>query len=243
MKYKTVLIKLSGEALLGEISFNNNTNKIFNYDAIMDILKQVKNLVEHKVSVAIVIGGGNIFRGESLNKDFAFNRVNADNIGMLSTMINGIALQDLLTSLNVDSRVYSAIELSGVLEKYNVNNAINELKKSIVTIFVAGTSNPFFTTDTAAAIRAIEIQADLLIKATKVNGIFNKDPILHNDAILYNNLSFDDIIEKKLKIMDIASFDLCRQHNINIQVCNIFTKNILHDIIINEKQIGTLVHG
>ncbi|TXH59545.1 MAG: UMP kinase [Bacteroidia bacterium] len=244
IKYQRLLIKISGESLAGAEITDNNTPKensnIFNLEIITHITKQIVKLIQLGVEVAIVIGAGNIFRGINSN-DFKINRNNADSMGMLATIMNGIALKDFLANQNITSVVYSAIPIPSIVETYNRNHVLNDISQKKVIIFVAGTGHPFFTTDTGAALRAIEINADLLIKATKVDGVFNQDPIKYNDALKYDSLSFDEAITLNLKVMDMAAFDLCKNNNLNIQVCNIFKPSALTDIA-QGKQVGTLVY-
>ncbi|MFN8770024.1 MAG: UMP kinase [Neisseriaceae bacterium] len=234
LKYKRILIKLSGEALMGE------SNIMFDPQITSSILAQIKNVINLGVEVGIVIGGGNIFRGVRAN-ELGLQRANADYMGMLATVMNGIALKDFLHTLDVKSEIYSALHINNIVKAYNRDSMLSKLIDGHIIIFVGGTGNPFFTTDSGAALRAIEMDANILIKATKVDGVYDKDPIIYPDAKKYNNISFNDAITQHLKIMDISAFDLCRAHNMNIHVCNIFEDNALKSIVTGE-QVGTFVH-
>ena len=233
IKFNRVLLKLSGEALMGASS------SIFDKTIIDSIIIQIKQIIELKVKVGIVIGGGNIFRGVN-GSEMGLERANADYIGMLATIMNGIALKDFFTNAGVKSKVYSAVSINNIVSGINRDNILDDLNQNIVIIFVGGTGNPFFTTDSGAALRAIEMQADLLIKATKVDGVYNKDPMIHKNAVKYNTISFDEAITKSLRVMDMSAFDLCREHNINIDVCDISKANCLLSSVCAETQ-GTLI--
>lgn len=246
--YKRVLLKLSGEALVGDMHKSNNLSntaiakpQLFDDKVLMPILQQIKTLVNIGVKIGIVIGGGNIFRGLDKSSEFGLQRANADYMGMLATIMNGIALKDFLSKLNVKSQLYSAISIGAVINGYNRDKMLTDLDSGNVAIFVGGTGNPFFTTDSAAAIRAIEMNADLLIKATKVDGVYDSDPIQNSNAKKYSMLSFNEAISKKLKIMDVSAFALCNEYKMKIQVCNIFESNVLQNIICG-KNIGTCIY-
>lgn len=234
LKYKRILIKLSGEALMG------NSNDMFDPQTTSSVLAQIKTLIGLGVEIGIVIGGGNIFRGVRA-KELGLQRANADYMGMLATVMNGIALKDFLVNLNINSKIYSAIGIEHVVKAYNRDSVLSELTLGNVIIFVGGTGNPFFTTDSGAALRAIEMNADILIKVTKVDGVYDKDPVIHGNAKKYDSISFDEAISQDLKVMDISAFDLCREHNMNIQVCDIFKDCALEKIVKGEA-IGTFVH-
>lgn len=234
VKHKRILIKLSGEALMGE------SQTMFDPVTTSSILTQIKTVINLGVEVGIVIGGGNIFRGVRAN-ELGLQRANADYMGMLATMMNGIALKDFLANLNIKAKIYSALNVGNIVKGYNRDSVLSQLINGNVVIFVGGTGNPFFTTDSGAALRAIEMNASILIKATKVDGVYNKDPIIHKDAKKYDSISFADAIKQNLKVMDISAFDLCKEHNMNIQVCNIFKPDILKQIVMGQP-IGTLVH-
>ena len=248
LKYKRVLLKLSGEALVGDVhkSYNLiNTDiikpQLFDDKVVMPILEQIKQLVSLGVTVGVVIGGGNIFRGLDKASEFGLQRANADYMGMLATIMNGIALKDFLSKLDVKSQLYSAMALGSVVNGYNRDKMLADLDLGSVAIFAGGTGNPFFTTDSAAAIRAIEMNADLLIKATKVDGVYDSDPVTNSNAKKYFTLSFNEAISKKLKVMDMSAFALCNEYKMKIQVCNIFETNVLQDIVCG-KNIGTCIH-
>ena len=232
-KFKRILLKLSGEALMGDDSFGINPDTV---NKIVDEIKQVKLL---EIEIAVVIGGGNIFRGAALGTA-GMDRATADYMGMLATVMNALALQDAMKHAGLVSRVQSAINIDQVVEPYIRGKAIQYLEDKKIVIFAAGTGNPFFTTDTAAALRAMEISADIMIKATKVDGIYSSDPIKDKNAKLFSSISFDEVINKNLKVMDATAFTLCRDQQLPIAVCNIFKKNALNNVLIG-KQEGTLV--
>jgi len=232
-KFKRILLKLSGEALMGDDSFGINPDTV---NKIVDKIKQAKLL---EIEIAVVIGGGNIFRGAALGTA-GMDRATADYMGMLATVMNALALQDAMKHAGLVSRVQSAINIDQVVEPYIRGKAIQYLEDKKIVIFAAGTGNPFFTTDTAAALRAMEISADIMIKATKVDGIYSSDPIKDKNAKLFSSISFDEVINKNLKVMDATAFTLCRDQKLPIAVCNIFKKNALNNVLIG-KQEGTLV--
>lgn len=234
VKYKRILLKLSGEALMG------NSESMFDKPTIDAVISQIKKILDLGVKVGIVIGGGNIFRGVN-GGELGLDRANADSIGMLATIMNGIALKDFLANAGVKAKIYSALAINNLVKGYNRDSMLGRLNDGNVIIFVAGTGNPFFTTDSGAALRAIEMKADLLIKATKVDGVYDSDPKLNLTATKYHKVSFNDAIKQNLKIMDMSAFDLCREHKINIEVCNIFNENCLKDSVLGNSQ-GTLIH-
>ena len=211
LKYRRVLIKLSGEALMGDNAYGISP------DVIRRIAGEVNELIESGVEVAIVIGGGNIFRGAGLAAA-GIDRVTGDHMGMLATVINSLAMQDALERLGVVARVMSAISINEICEDYIRRKAVRHLEKGRVVIFAAGTGNPFFTTDSAASLRAIEINADLLIKATKVDGIYSADPVKDKSARRYSKLSYDEVLDQKLGIMDATAIVLCRENNMPLRV-------------------------
>ena len=233
-QYKRILIKISGESLMG------TTSNIFDIATLDIILNQIKTITKLGIKIGIVIGGGNIFRGINGDK-LGLQRANADYMGMLATVMNGIALKDFLESHGVKSKIYSALPIANIVKGYNRDSMLKRMDDGNVIIFVAGTGNPFFTTDSGAALRAIEMNADILIKATKVDGVFNKDPEKCSDAIKYDKLSFDEAISHNLKVMDMSAFDLCRANNMNLIVCNIFKPTSLERIV-SGKDEGTLVY-
>ena len=233
MKYNRILLKLSGEALLGKNSYGIDNDRLVVYaDEIKEIHKQ-------GVEIAIVIGGGNIFRGLSGSKD-GIDRVQADYMGMLATVINGLALQNALENLNIPTRLQSAINMESVAEPFIKRKATRHLEKGRVVIFASGTGNPYFTTDSAAVLRAIEINADVILKGTRVDGIFNEDPEKNKEAIKFDDISFEDTISKGLKIMDTTAFTLSKENKLPIIVFDMNTKGNLTKVIMGEK-IGTKV--
>jgi uridylate kinase len=233
MKYKRILLKLSGEALAGE----NKTG--INADVLVSISSEIKKIVEMGVQVGLVIGGGNIHRGVA-GATKGMDRTTSDHMGMLATVINSLAMQDALERHGVYARVMSAIDINKVAEPYIRRKAIRHLEKGRVVIFAAGTGNPYFTTDTAAALRANEIDAEIIMKATKVDGVYNKDPALHKDAVKYDQLSFMDVISQNLKVMDMTAVTLCMDNAIDIMVFNMFEKESIQRAVKGDK-IGTIV--
>ena len=231
--YKTILIKLSGEVLMGEDKFG------FNSKAVSNIVDEIISIHNLNIRLAIVIGGGNIFRGVNLANQ-GLDRATGDYMGMLATVMNAIALKDILNTKNISTRVLSAINISQVAEPYIRGKAISHLDKNRIVIFAAGTGNPFFTTDTAGALRAIEINSDIMIKATKVDGIYDKDPIIHSLAKRYTKISFDEAINKKLGVMDATAMTLCRDHKLNVGVVSILKKGELLSFI-NGNDVGSIV--
>lgn len=233
IKYKCILIKISGEALMGK------TNTIFDKAVLNHIADEISVIHKMGVKIGIVIGGGNIFRGTDGTK-IGLKKINSDNMGILATIMNGIAFRDVLENTGIKVKLYSALKVSHIVEESIQSKVMEHLNNNEIIIFSGGTGNPFVTTDTAAAIKAIGINADLLIKATKVNGVYDKDPNKYKNAKLFESLSFKDAINKNLKIMDISAFDLCQNYNMKICVGNIFNKNFLLDLIKNKK-VGTLI--
>lgn len=231
--YKRILLKLSGESLMGDEGFGISPKMIMHY------AEEIKELISTGVEVAIVIGGGNIFRGLQA-KDNGIQRIQGDYMGMLATCINGMALQGVLESIGVYTRLVSAIEMREIAEPYIRRRAVRHLEKGRVIIFSGGTGSPYFTTDSAAALRANEINADVLLKGTRVDGIYDKDPEKHADAKRYDNITFDEVINKNLKIMDMTAFTLCNENNMPVVVLDIHKKGNLMKLIEGEK-IGTLV--
>jgi len=231
--FKTILIKLSGEVLMGEDKFG------FNSKAVSNIVDEIISIHNLNIRLAIVIGGGNIFRGVNLANQ-GLDRATGDYMGMLATVMNAIALKDILNSKNINTRVLSAINISQVAEPYIRGKAISHLDKNRIVIFAAGTGNPFFTTDTAGALRAIEINSDIMIKATKVDGIYDKDPVIHSLAKRYTKISFDEAINKKLGVMDATAMTLCRDHKLNVGVVSILKKGELLSFI-NGNDVGSTV--
>ncbi len=232
-KINRILLKLSGEALLGQKPFGVDP------DVLIYLAEEIKSIVDAGVQTGIVIGGGNIFRGEGLAQS-GIDRVTGDQMGMLATIINALALQDALERQGLVARVMSALKVNEVCEDYIRRRAIRHLEKGRVTIFAAGTGNPYFTTDSAASLRAVEIEADLLIKATRVNGVFSQDPLQNDDALHFESISYDEFISKKLGVMDTTSIVMCRDNNLPVRVYDMNIPNALFDIVKGEN-IGTLI--
>lgn len=233
-KYKRILLKLSGEAFLGKFSHGIDTAICAN------LAKQIKEIKKIGTEIALVVGGGNIFRGVPKSKEFKMERTVADYMGMIATVINGLALQNALKNENIDSRVMTAISMQKVAEPYIRRRAIRHLEKKRVVIFVAGTGNPYFTTDTAAALRSVEIGVDALFKATKVDGVYSADPFKNKKAKLYNKLKYIDVINKELKIMDSTAITLCMENELPITVFN-FTKSGNLKKAVSGQKIGTII--
>ena len=233
MPYKRILLKLSGEALMGNRTHGVDPVRIKAY------CEEINELVKTGVEIAIVIGGGNIFRGLSAASN-GMDRVQADYMGMLATVINGLALQSTLEEIGIQTRLQTALKMESIAEPYIKRRAVRHLEKKRVVIFSAGTGNPFFTTDSAAVLRAIEINADVILKGTRVDGIYNLDPEKNKDAIKFEQLTFDDAISKKLKVMDSTAFTLSKENNLPIIV---FDMNIKDNLIkvVQGKKIGTKV--
>ena len=234
MSYKRVLLKLSGEALLGEKSYGVDPKRILAFS------EEIKEIIDSGVEIAIVIGGGNIFRGVS-GASNGIDRVQADYMGMLATVINGLALQSSLEDLKVQTRLQTAFKIEAVAEPYIKRKAVRHLEKKRVVIFSGGTGNPFFTTDSAAVLRAIEINADIILKGTRVDGIYDNDPEKNKDAVKFKQISYDEAIAKKLKVMDSTAFTLSKENEIPIIVFNMNKPGNLKKII-NGKEVGTIVN-
>jgi len=233
MKYKRVLLKLSGEALMGEKQFGIDNNRIMQY------AEEIKSISEMGIEVGIVIGGGNIFRGVQAERG-GMDRTQGDYMGMLATMINSMALQAALESLGLQTRLQSAIEMKEIAEPFIKRKAVRHLEKGRIVIFGAGTGNPFFTTDSAASLRAIEIDAEVILKGTRVDGIYTADPEKDPTATKYSNLTFDEAYSKGLNVMDMTAFTLCKENNVPIIVFDMNTPGNLARVISGET-IGTLV--
>ena len=233
LSHKRILVKFSGESVAGDDEHGIDPK-------ILDSMaSSVGSCTELGVQIGIVIGGGNLFRGEKLSKA-GMDRVAGDHMGMLATVMNGIALRDSLERAGIKTRVMSAIPMGGLVEHYDRRLAIQLLSDGYVVIFTAGTGNPFFTTDTAGCLRAIETQSELMLKATRVDGVFDADPEINKNAKFYPELSFDEAISKNLKVMDATALTLARDHHLPIRVFNVNTPNALKDIVCGEK-IGTLI--
>ena len=233
MKYKRILLKLSGEALLGKNSYGIDNDRLVVY------AEEIKQIHKQGVEIAIVIGGGNIFRGLTGSKD-GIDRVQADYMGMLATVINGLALQNALERMDIPTRLQSAIKMESIAEPFIKRKATRHLEKGRVVIFASGTGNPYFTTDSAAVLRAIEINAEVILKGTRVDGIYNEDPEKNKKAIKFENISFEETIKKGLKIMDTTAFTLSKENELPIIVFDMNTKGNLTKVIMGEK-IGTKV--
>jgi len=228
-----ILLKVSGEALLGAEDYGIDPV------ILKRVAGEIRDVMARGVQVAVVIGGGNIFRGKGLART-GMDRVTADHMGMLATVMNGLALQDALESLGIFARVMSAVRVQEVCEDYIRRRAVRHLEKGRCVIFAAGTGNPFFTTDTAASLRAIEIGADLLLKATKVNGIYDDDPVRNPRAQRYRTLSFDKVLDDRLGVMDATAIVMCRDNGLSLRVFNLMNEGDLMRII-NGEDVGTLV--
>ncbi|TDT43196.1 uridylate kinase [Halospina denitrificans] len=232
-RYNRVLLKLSGEALIGEHEFGIDP-KVLDRMAV-----EIDALVGIGVQVGIVIGGGNLFRGAALS-EAGMDRVTGDHMGMLATMMNGLAMRDALERSNIQSRVMSAIPMSGIVEHYDRREAMRDLKGGDVVVFCAGTGNPFFTTDSAACLRGIEIDADVVLKATKVDGVYSDDPVTNPDAFKYERLTYDEVLERRLGVMDLTAICLCRDHNLPVRVFNMNKPGVLKQIALGGDE-GTLI--
>ena len=235
MKYKRILLKLSGESLAGDNRFGISNNKILEY------CKEIESVVSLGVQVALVIGGGNIFRGNEVMTD-VIDKVQGDHMGMLATVINGLALQSALEKMSINTRLMSAVKIDEIAEPFIRRRAIRHLEKGRVVIFVAGTGRPYFTTDTAAVLRAIEIKANIIIKGTRVDGVFSDDPEKNQDAKKFNRISFDEVYNKKLSVMDMTAFTLCQENKLPIHIFNINKAGNLLKLA-NGLNIGTEVYN
>lgn len=232
---KRVLVKFSGEALAGENGYGIDT-QILNY-----IANEIKELVDNGVEVGVVVGGGNIIRGVSAAADGIIKRTSGDYMGMLATIINGVAIQEALEHLDVDVRLQTAIEMKEIGESFIIRKANRHLEKGRIVVFAGGTGNPYFTTDTAATLRASEIGADMIIKATKVDGIYDKDPAKFNDAIKLSEISYDHALTEHIKVMDDTSIALAKDNNLPIIVCDMFKKGNLLAIIKGDMSLCSVV--
>ncbi|MBP9609520.1 MAG: UMP kinase, partial [Laribacter sp.] len=232
--YKRILLKLSGEALMGDDPYG------INHAVIQEIVGQIKEVSEMGVEIGVVIGGGNIFRGVS-TAAAGMDRATADYMGMMATVMNALALKDAMTKAGMTARVQSALTMQQIAEPYIRGKAMQYLQEGKVVIFAAGTGNPFFTTDTAAALRGMEMNVDVMLKATKVDGVYTDDPKKNPDAERYTSLTFDEAIVKNLKVMDSTALALCRDQKLNIKVFSIFKQGALKRVVLGEDE-GTLVH-
>lgn len=232
-KYKRILLKLSGEALSGSEKFGIDPK-------ILDLMAlEIGQLVGIGVQVGLVVGGGNLFRGAAL-QEAGLDRVTGDHMGMLATVMNALAMRDALERSNIATQVMSSIPMSGVVDHYDRRKAIRALGNGDVVIFSAGTGNPFFTTDSAACLRGIEVEAELVLKATKVDGVYSADPIKVPDAVKYDNLSYDEVLDKKLEVMDLTAILLCRDHQMPVRVFEMEKKGALLNIVRGGED-GTLI--
>ncbi|MFV8818284.1 UMP kinase [Haliea sp. E17] len=232
-KYKRILLKLSGEALTGKESFGIDPR------VLDQMALEIGQLVGIGVQVGLVVGGGNLFRGSALQAA-GLDRVTGDHMGMLATVMNGLALRDALERSNIATQVMSSIPMSGVVDHYDRRKAIRALGNGDVVIFCAGTGNPFFTTDSAACLRGIEIDAELVLKATKVDGVYSADPMKFPDAVRYERLSYDEVLDKKLEVMDLTAICLCRDHNMPVRVFEMEKHGALLNIV-RGGDVGTLI--
>ena len=234
LHYKRILIKLSGEVLSGKKEFG------IDYSIVASLAKQIKDIHNEKTEIGIVIGAGNIFRGVS-SEDEGMDRVSGDYIGMMGTIMNSVALQNELEKIDCDTRVMSALSIRQLAEPYIRRRATRHLEKSRIVIFAGGTGNPYFTTDTAAALRAIEIKADIIIKGTKVDGVYDSDPNKNDKAIKYDSLSYKQVIEGELKVMDLTAITLCKENKLPISVININSRNNLKNFLFSPNTVGTII--
>lgn len=232
--YRRILLKLSGEALMGETDYGIDPA------VIRRMAEEVRDVRDLGVQIGVVIGGGNIFRGAGL-ADAGMDRVTADHMGMLATVMNALALQDALEHLGVFARVMSALRVNQVCEDYIRRRAIRHLEKGRVVLFAAGTGNPFFTTDTAASLRAIEVSAELILKATKVDGVYSADPVKDPSARRYDHLNYDEVLDRRLMVMDTTAIVLCRDHNLPLRVFDIKQEGALMRIVTGDQTVGTIV--
>ena len=234
LHYNRILIKLSGEVLSGKHQFG------IDYSIVSDLAKQIKDIHTEDVQIGIVIGGGNIFRGVSSENE-GMDRVSGDYIGMMATIMNSVALQNELEKIECDTRVMSALSIRQLAEPYIRRRATRHLEKGRIVIFAGGTGNPYFTTDTAAALRAIEIKADIIIKGTKVDGVYDSDPFKNDKAIKYDYLSYKEVIDKELQVMDLTAITLCKENKLPIAVLDINSGNNLKTFLSSSNQIGTII--
>lgn len=235
MKYKRVLLKLSGESLMGGDSYGINPSVLSSY------AQQIKDIVDSGVQVAIVIGGGNIFRGMN-GVGRGFDRVKGDQMGMLATIINSLALNSYLDTIGVRSSVLTSINMSPVGEHYTKNRAMELLRSGSVVIVAGGTGNPFFTTDTASALRGVELEVDVMLKGTRVDGVYTADPEKDKTAVKFGKITFEEVYNKNLKVMDLTAFTMCRENNLSVIVFDMDTPGNLFKVVTGEK-IGTLVYN
>ena len=233
LKYKRILLKCSGEALMGNLQFGIDPS-------VLDkIASDVSELIKMGVEVGLVLGGGNLFRGKALS-EAGLGRVTGDHMGMLATVMNALAMRDALERVELPTRIMSAISMTGMVDSYDQRKAMTHLRCGHVVIFAAGTGNPFFTTDSAACLRAIEVDADIVLKATKVDGIYSADPVKNPDAVRYDFLTYHEVLTKGLQVMDATAICLCQDQNMPLQVFDMAAPNALKKIVMGE-QVGTIV--
>ena len=232
--YRRVLLKISGEALMGEQNYGIDVN------VARSVAEELKAVYQLGVQVAVVVGGGNIFRGVSKSAG-NMDRSSADYIGMLATVMNAVVLQDALEKIEVDTRVMSAVDIPQLAEPFIRRRAVRHLEKGRVVIFAAGTGNPYFTTDSAAALRALEIKADIILKATKVDGVYSADPVMDTTAELFNEITYRQVLEKELKVMDASAISLCMDNNLPIIVFNMRQPGNIKRVVMGETGVGTKV--
>ncbi|HEU4795188.1 MAG TPA: UMP kinase [Pyrinomonadaceae bacterium] len=234
LTYRRVLLKISGEALMGEQNYG------IDVDVARSVAEELKAVYKMGVQVAVVVGGGNIFRGVSKSAG-NMDRSSADYIGMLATVMNAVVLQDALEKINVDTRVLSAVDIPQLAEPFIRRRAVRHLEKGRVVIFAAGTGNPYFTTDSAAALRALEIKADIILKATKVDGVYSADPVKDTTAELFNEITYRQVLERQLKVMDASAISLCMDNNLPIIVFNMRQSGNIKRVVMGETGVGTKV--
>ncbi|UCD47922.1 MAG: UMP kinase [Deltaproteobacteria bacterium] len=234
--YRRILLKLSGEALLGSQEYGIDDR------VLADLSEEIREVTALGVQVALVVGGGNLFRGIQTSREYRIARASADYMGMLATVINSLALQERLERDGVMTRVLSAIEMRAIAEPYIRRRALRHLEKGRVIIFAAGTGNPYFTTDTAAALRAMEINSDAILKATRVDGVYDKDPLVHKKARKFRELTYIDVLQRNLKVMDATAISLCMDNDLPIVIFNLTRKGNIRRVVLGEK-IGTVVRG
>lgn len=235
IKYNRILLKISGEFL------QTHTKKFsLNIVFIKKLIKQIQSLIKLGVQISLVVGGGNFFRGIDLEQ-LGMRRTISDQIGMLSTVINGLSIYEVMYGMNVKIKIFSSINLEGICERYRLDEVNRALNSGYIVIFCFGLGVPFFTTDSSACVHGIEIQADILLKGTKVNGVYSSDPLISSSATLYNQLTYNDVLKNKLQIMDATSLILAQKHKLPILVFNMYDPKILYDIIVNDNKSGTLI--
>ncbi len=233
--YRRILVKVSGEALMGERSYGIDPG------TLADVAREIRTLQQKGIQVAAVIGGGNIFRGLNAS-DYGIGRVQADHMGMLATVINGIALGEAIKQLGVDVRVMTAVEMDKIAEPYVRSRAVSHLEKGKVVVFVAGTGNPFFTTDTAATLRSLEVEAGVFLKATKVDGVYDRDPVKDPSAKRFSRLTYEDVLKKNLKVMDLTAVSLARDQGLPIVVFDMKKRGNIERVVFGE-DVGTTISG